>query len=228
MSPSRAVVVSLSQSGRGGLRCEDLAVPSCAMADEGTWFVYNEAQLDRDPRALCRAVIDLAGPGQGRLAVDLGCGSGVETEALLEAGWSVVAIDSEPSTTSRLARQIGPVERLEVRVQSFEELYLKEVDLVHASYALPFIAPDDFPSVWQRILEALAPGGWLAVDLFGDRDEWAGADGMTFVTRSQVEGLLDGLDVVRLDEEDEDGMAFTGPKHWHVFHVLARQLDGHA
>ena len=48
---------------------------------------------------------------------------------------------------------------------------------------------------------------------------------MTFLTRSQVAELLQGLDVLLLDEEDEDGRAFTGSKHWHVFHVLARQPE---
>ena len=26
-------------------------------------------------------------------------------------------------------------------------------------------------------------------------------------------------------EEDEDGSACNGPKHWHVFHVVARAPD---
>ncbi|EWT02506.1 hypothetical protein N865_05330 [Intrasporangium oryzae NRRL B-24470] len=193
------------------------------MAFDDIWSAYNEAQLGREPRELCRAVVAQAGPGRGRLAVDLGCGSGVETRALLNSGWRVIAVDSEPSTPARLASQIGSAEGLEIRVQSFQELDLGRVDLVHAAYALPFIDPTDFPSVWQRLRDALNPGGWLAVDLFGDRDEWAETEGMTFLNRSQVGELLEGLDVVRLDEEDEDGCAFTGPKHWHVFHVLARQ-----
>jgi trans-aconitate methyltransferase len=144
---------------------------------------------------------------------------------LLDAGWRVVAVDSAPSTPARLAQQIGACERLEVRVQAFKDLRLEGVDLVHAAYALPFTDPTDFPSVWQGLRDALSPGGWLAVDLFGDRDDWAHTEGMTFLTRSRLGELLQGLDVVLLDEEDEDGRAFTGPKHWHVFHVLARQPE---
>ena len=201
------------------------AVPPWGVAYDDIWSAYNEAQLGREPRELCRAVLGRAGPGRGRLAADLGCGSGVETRALLDSGWRVVAVDSEPSTPARLAEQIGNPERLEVRVQAFKDLRLEGVDLLHAAYALPFTDPADFPSVWQELRDALNPGGWLAVDLFGDRDDWAHTEGMTFLTRSQVEALLQGLDVVLLDEEDEDGHAFTGPKHWHVFHVLARQPE---
>ena len=33
--------------------------------------------------------------------------------------------------------------------------------------------------------------------------------------------MLDGLEVLELTERDEDGMSGAGPKHWHVFDVLA-------
>jgi hypothetical protein len=44
---------------------------------------------------------------------------------------------------------------------------------------------------------------------------------MTFLDRPTVDRLLAGLTVEMLDEEDADGHAFSGPKHWHVFHVIA-------
>jgi hypothetical protein len=44
---------------------------------------------------------------------------------------------------------------------------------------------------------------------------------MTFHTRAEVDALFDGFDIVRFEEQDEDGQAVSGPKHWHVFHVIA-------
>jgi hypothetical protein len=41
--------------------------------------------------------------------------------------------------------------------------------------------------------------------------------------RHQVEALLDGLDIIRLEETERDGHAFSGPKHWHTFDILARK-----
>jgi hypothetical protein len=70
------------------------------------------------------------------------------------------------------------------------------------------------------------PGGIIAVQLFGVRDSWAGEEGMTFHARADVEPLLDGLDVMRLDETEHEGRAYTGPKHWHLFDVLARNQAG--
>ena len=51
---------------------------------------------------------------------------------------------------------------------------------------------------------------------------WSVPD-MTFHARNQVEVLLDGLDILRLEETEYDGRAFSGPKHWHTFDILARK-----
>ena len=45
---------------------------------------------------------------------------------------------------------------------------------------------------------------------------------MNFHDRRQVDELLTGLEVLDLVEEEDDGMSFSGPKHWHVFHIVAR------
>jgi hypothetical protein len=46
---------------------------------------------------------------------------------------------------------------------------------------------------------------------------------MTFHARHQVDTLLDGLDILRLEETERDGHAISGPKHWHTFDILARK-----
>lgn len=44
---------------------------------------------------------------------------------------------------------------------------------------------------------------------------------MTFHSREQLTERFDGWEVLRVDEQDEDGNSLAGPKHWHVFHVIA-------
>jgi hypothetical protein len=51
---------------------------------------------------------------------------------------------------------------------------------------------------------------------------------MTCCARHQVEVLLDGLDILRLEETERDGHAFSGPKHWHTFDILAPQTSQQA
>ncbi|MDO8550913.1 MAG: hypothetical protein Q7S39_12285 [Ignavibacteria bacterium] len=47
---------------------------------------------------------------------------------------------------------------------------------------------------------------------------------MTFHTKQQVENLLSDMEIIELTEEDKDGRTANGtPKHWHVFHVIARK-----
>ena len=47
---------------------------------------------------------------------------------------------------------------------------------------------------------------------------------MSFHSRDEVLALLRGLEIEHLDEVDEDGQTAVGdPKHWHVFHVVARK-----
>jgi SAM-dependent methyltransferase len=97
------------------------------------------------------------------------------------------------------------------------------VDFAFASNVFEHLrGPDALLEVLAAIREALRPGGVFAGELFGPHDEWAGRSGMSFHDRSQVEGMLAGMDVVQLVEDDRRGMSFEGPKHWHVFHIVAR------
>jgi SAM-dependent methyltransferase len=190
------------------------------------WEDYYRAVEGRSPRALFVDALEFtSGPG---IALDLGCGDGTETLALLARGWTVIAADAAPEGIARLRAAAPPAatERLTTHVCPFHQLDLPEADFVYAGLSLPFCAPGDFAEAWRRVAASVRPGGVLAFDLFGPRDSWAGTPGMTFHTRGDVDVLLRGFEIRRVDEEDEDGQAVSGPKHWHVFHVIAtRQTE---
>jgi len=97
-------------------------------------------------------------------------------------------------------------------------------DLIHASYSIPFCHPDHFPALWEKISNALKPGGRFAGQFFGVHDTWADNKDMTFHTEEQVRAMLKNLETEFFHEQDEDGQAASGPKHWHVFTVIARKL----
>ena len=162
------------------------------------------------------------------VAADIGCGEGTDTVALLDFGWRVTAQDAEPDGLDRLAARVDPTarDRLTIRCSSFAELAdegLDEVDLVFAAVSLPFCPPECFDSLWAQLVSAVRPGGWLAVNFFGPNDTWAIEPDMTFHDRAAVDALLDGLDVRKLVESEFDGAAVSGPKHWHLFDVIARR-----
>jgi tellurite methyltransferase len=47
---------------------------------------------------------------------------------------------------------------------------------------------------------------------------------MTFVTHDEAMGLLDGFELEMFEEEEDEGVTPRGnPKHWHIFHIVARR-----
>lgn len=161
-------------------------------------------------------------------AIDLACGEGRDTAELLSRGWNVTAIDGHPEAIARIhARPDIPREaraRLDVRFAMMEDAALPACDLLNASFALPFCEPAKFDALWARITASIRPGGRFAGQFFGERDDWASLPDRTHHTRAQVERLLAPFDIEMLNEEEKDGQdALQHPKHWHVFHVVARR-----
>ncbi len=193
------------------------------MDDGLDWAGYYAYLGDRPPRPLLvRALEEYGEVAAGAAAVDVGCGSGIETRALLDAGFSVTAIDSSPDSMRRLAQLPEHGGRLTAVPSPMEEAEIPSADLVYAGFALPFCPPHRFDDMWRSIRAAVEPGGLVAVDLFGVRDAWAAEPDLTFVTRERLADLLVGLDVRSLHEIEEEGQAYAGPKHWHRFEVVAR------
>jgi SAM-dependent methyltransferase len=198
-------------------------------ASEIEWEVYYRATEGRSLRELfveATAFLPPAPPNDRPLvAVDLGCGDGAETLELLRRGWTVLAVDRSPEGIARLRESVRPSERdrLSTRVAPYSELDLPPADLVYAGLSLPFCEPHEFDEVWSRVTSSIRPGGFFVGHLFGPHDSWAGTPDMTFHTRAEVEALLAEFEIEGLREQDEDGEAVSGPKHWHVFHVIARK-----
>jgi SAM-dependent methyltransferase len=185
------------------------------------WAAFYDAVAKRPPHETVVGALDRFGaPG---FAVDLGCGDGRDTVEMLRRGWRVLAIDAEREAIARLRRRTEDAPELETLVAPFHEAEWPHADLVNAGFALPFCPPAQFDGVWRRIVASLRPGGRFSGQLFGDLDEWVGTRNLTFHTREQALDLLRGLELERFDEEEADGRTALGePKHWHVFHIIAR------
>ncbi len=192
------------------------------------WADFYQNVSGREPRELLLDVLKRIGPvspDHPLQAIDLGCGDGTETAALLANGWRVLAIDREVTAFDHLRAKIPPDarSRLQTQVASFEEAALSPADLIYAGYSIPFCHPQHFDTLWQQVVENLNPGGRFAGQLFGVRDTWASNPAMTFFTEAQARALLTGLEIEHFQEEEEDGHSTIGPKHWHIFHVIARK-----
>lgn len=159
--------------------------------------------------------------------MDLGCGSGNETRALLRAGWDVLAIDREPAAIE-MVEAIGlehPDAKLETATRRFESLeVLPPSSLIHAGMALPFCHPDHFEKFWSVVVTALLPGGVFVGQLFGDKDDWAADTERTFHSEREARALFRDLGLKVFDVHEFDGPSMRGMKHWHRFDVIAQRV----
>ena len=211
---------------------------------EQGWSAYFDAVDGRPPRETLLDALDRFDsecPRDGRaaplLAADVGCGEGRDAVELLRRGWHILAVDNEPEALRRVAARAGAVEptRLRTLLATYETLRLEPVDLVNASYSIPHCSQGVFDPMWDRLTASIRPGGRFAGQLFGTRDDWDGQgaapgagwrNGRQLHTREEVESLLTraGLAAERLQEVEEDGSTALGrPKHWHLFHIVARK-----
>lgn len=189
------------------------------------WTGYYDAQAGRAVRPVVLQALALRGDAPPGLAIDAGCGEGTETRHLLVNGWRVLAIDADPAAEARVRAGLtaGQLARLSFRLARFEDLgELPAADLVYSTFALPFCDPSAFPALWSGIRASLKPGAWFAGELFGPHDSWFGRADMNFHTSDEVHALLAGLAVHTLDEDDRTGRSAFGPRHWHVFHIIAQ------
>lgn len=138
------------------------------------WNQYYNAVIGRPPRdTLLAALAQFDGENSSDrklFAVDLGCGEGRDTVELLRRGWQVLAVDSNEEAIARmLARSDIHLELLTTQTMQFEELVLPAaIDLINASFSLPFCPPEQFPELWEKIVISLKPGGRFCGQLFGE------------------------------------------------------------
>jgi trans-aconitate methyltransferase len=200
--------------------------------DSQRWAKFYQATEDKPAReTLLKAIEFFEQESQlpsPRTAIDLGCGVGNDTLALLQRGWHVLAVDKEVEAIQRL-RQRVPAEHhanLTTMVAAFEGLALPKANLVNASFSLPFCPPEHFAALWGEIINSIRRGGRFAGQLFGERDQWAQDARMTFHSRRRVQQLLDPFEVEYFVEIEEDGATATGgSKHWHIFSVVAKMAS---
>jgi len=196
-------------------------------AEQTDWAAYYRHTLGREVRPLFARGLEAAraaGVTAGQ-AVEIGFGDGTETLALLDAGFRVLAVEASGAAADVLRPRLaaGAEGRLDVAIAPAESVSLPSFDLLYSGYVLSFLSPEAFRTFWAGVRARLRPGGLLVFNIFGVRDTWAVEPGMTFLDLDGVHGLLDGLELLDLQEEDKDGDAFSGPKHWHLFDVIARR-----
>lgn len=204
------------------------------------WPEYYTAVEGKPPRDTLLKALDLFERGREKpresRAIDVGCGSGRDSHEMAKRGWRVWATDFHADAEKRTLseRPEGSSRGVTFVRSAMEDLpgnpqLPGAVQLVNASFSLPFCKPERFESVWRWIVRVIEPGGRFAGQFFGDRDEWMCVRPKSHFTRTQVENLFHGWTIEHFEEVEKEGDDATSkPKYHHVFHVVARKPAEHA
>jgi len=159
-------------------------------------------------------------------AVELGCGSGIDTIKLVQSGWKVYAVDSTNDGFDNIRAKLPLEKHADVEcVQAyFEDMRIPEADMVYSVFSVPFCRPEYFDAFWDRIVAAIRPGGRFAGNLFGVKDEWAYMQDVTFIEKEQIDDLFKCFEIEHFREQCSEGPSVLTPtKFWHLFDVVARK-----
>jgi SAM-dependent methyltransferase len=155
-------IMATSKSWRGA---EDILGIIDRQLFWGSFAIWNNKY-----QPLVKEFIDTTS-GEGKLAIDLGCGNSPAIPELLKKGWKVLAVDSSPKVLSILAFQYqdkiisGQLVIIEADVTKFAPS--EPADLVIAEDILPYINPAEFHDTWIKIHSTFVKdGGFLIGNLF--------------------------------------------------------------
>lgn len=158
-------------------------------------------------------------------ALDIGDGGLKDTRYFLDQGFEVTAVDQEKRMM--VAAESIRSEKLHCQVSKFVDFKFPRdtFDIASAMFALPFDPPDIFEIVFKNVRQSLLKNGIFCGQLFGTRDGWSENSNMTFHTKAQAEALFAEMNILSFVETEKDSHTKDGkPKHWHLFHVIAKKM----
>jgi SAM-dependent methyltransferase len=106
------------------------------------------------------AITDRTGAAAGRLAVDIGCGTGFVTTGLGRRGWNAIGVDFSAPMLAEARVAAGGTLRLMRARGELLPLRDAEASLVTCGTSFHWLAPVPALEEFRRVL---APGGWVAL-----------------------------------------------------------------
>lgn len=190
-----------------------------------------KSELDKGNRAAHRAqVLDLTARlrPEPELIVDIGCGTGFFTSALLDAfpQARAVCIDGSQDMLSVARTQLAPTGRAQFVHSRFEQIDWSDfhggVDVVFSALAIHHLEHEQKWRLFERIHDALAPRGlFIMIDQFAPADRES-MDLLEYLACRDIQRRVAGslgmsphavdLDIDTLIENDRRMRAFEGDK----------------
>ncbi len=184
---------------------------------------YYEKTMNNKPSALIRKffISNYNQKLNGNAAIDLGCGTGNDTEFLLEQGFKVTAIDQEEQVKDIIKNKNLDKENLELIIDDFSKIKFPNSDLILANFSL-FFVKDNFEEFIEKILKCINSKGFFVGNFLGKEDDWNKAK--TTVDKEKLLDYFKDFEMLYFSEEKYYKNTVTGKnKFWHVYTIIAQQ-----
>lgn len=166
---------------------------------------------------------------ENSIVIDLGCGSGIDSQHFVENGHTVIAIDREVSVIEEKKKALAKeqFDRLNIVKADFNEMDLPKANVVYASYSLPFCGNLQFNNTWKKQFETLNVETIVGIVLFGQKDEWYGSNEyLIFHSDEEVKALFNTFEILHYENVEYEGECMSSDgsimnKHWNVINVVA-------
>ena len=108
--------------------------------------------------ALIQETVDLLQLQPGQRVLDVGCGEGTVTRMLLDRDLEVIGIDRDPQQVRRACDSGVDARVMDAMAIDWQETF----DAIFSNWCFHWI--EDHPALFQRLHQALKPGGQLVAE----------------------------------------------------------------
>ena len=187
-----------------------------------TEFYQNSIKINKPSRLLADFFrLKLDKNLKEKNAIDLGCGAGNDTMLLLEKGFNVTAIDSEPQVKEILLKRAQNEQNLNVVTGDFSKVQLQKADLINANFSLFFVRKD-FDSFIKNVLQSMNKNGYFVGNFLGKEDDWKKSK--TTVEKDELFNYFSKFKILYFSEEKYYKDVLTKKnKFWHVYNIIAQK-----
>lgn len=187
-----------------------------------TEFYQNSIKINKPSRLLADFFrLKLDKNLKEKNAIDLGCGAGNDTMLLLEKGFNVTAIDSEPQVKEILLKRAQNEQNLNVVTGDFSKVQLQKADLINANFSLFFVRKD-FDSFIKNVLQSINKNGYFVGNFLGKEDDWKKSK--TTVEKDELFNYFSKFKILYFSEEKYYKDVLTKKnKFWHVYNIIAKK-----
>lgn len=134
----------------------------------GNYFNEVAPQWDRlregfFSRAVRDKALSAANVHPGRIAADIGCGTGFITEGLVQRGLAVIAVDGSEAMLSQMMQKFAGLDQIDYRLGEAGSLPIQDetVDYAFANMYLHHV--ENPPEAIKEMARILGPGGMLVI-----------------------------------------------------------------